>query len=336
MPASKIYKNTSAQYLAPVRVVLDERSMVPNRKTFIRSLQTVDGFRVEQRSGSIKDMLLECQAIAPCVLIACRESIEELGADEFRRSVGVDGSVRVLVLGNPDSPDVAEKCLAVGCMGYLSHGFSRLELQNAVHALASGEVWADRRALSRAFKILIARQLAQGLTGREQDVLRLITCGHTNRAIAARLCITHETVRWHIRSLYSKLGVGDRFGAVLYGKRLLGFQNTGEVSRTRSTSEARSSNGSATKIVNSEPNPVRVVPQSLEVSQERACQIVAARKREDIYKRTPMKSPKVEVPATSSQARWSKGLAATSQTLCVSSFLLFTEALNFVLDAALA
>ncbi|MBI3668804.1 MAG: helix-turn-helix transcriptional regulator [Acidobacteria bacterium] len=68
---------------------------------------------------------------------------------------------------------------------------------------------------------MILKRLLQELTSRERDILQLIARGLTNRAIADRLCVTHETVRWHIRGLYSKLGVQDRFSAIVYGKRLL-------------------------------------------------------------------------------------------------------------------
>lgn len=109
----------------------------------------------------------------------------------------------------------------MGCMGYLPGDSPRSVVRKAVRAIASGEMWAERKAVSQAMKRLILKQLVQDLTAREADILRLITCGLSNRAIAARLCITHETVRWHIRSLYSKIGVQDRFSAMVYGSRLL-------------------------------------------------------------------------------------------------------------------
>ena len=43
-----------------------------------------------------------------------------------------------------------------------------------------------------------------------------------NRAIAERLYITRDTVRWHIRSIYAKIGVQDRLSAALYAREHLG------------------------------------------------------------------------------------------------------------------
>ena len=49
----------------------------------------------------------------------------------------------------------------------------------------------------------------------------MITEGLKNADIAKSLGVAHETVRWHIRSLYSKIGAEDRFSAVIYGKWFL-------------------------------------------------------------------------------------------------------------------
>ncbi|MBA2324323.1 MAG: response regulator transcription factor, partial [Pseudonocardiales bacterium] len=52
------------------------------------------------------------------------------------------------------------------------------------------------------------------LTQRESEVLSLMVTGMSNRAIATRLVVGDETVKSHLRSIYRKLGVGDRSGAV--------------------------------------------------------------------------------------------------------------------------
>ena len=54
----------------------------------------------------------------------------------------------------------------------------------------------------------------QGLTQRESEILSLLVNGMSNRGIATRLVIGDETVKSHLRSIYRKLGVGDRTGAV--------------------------------------------------------------------------------------------------------------------------
>jgi DNA-binding CsgD family transcriptional regulator len=49
-----------------------------------------------------------------------------------------------------------------------------------------------------------------GLTRREVEVLRLVSSGMTNRAVACALWVTSETVKFHLTNVYRKLGVGSR------------------------------------------------------------------------------------------------------------------------------
>lgn len=58
------------------------------------------------------------------------------------------------------------------------------------------------------------------LTSREQQVLRLIACGLSNREISFNLAISESTVENHIHHIYSKLGISNRAQAVTYAFQL--------------------------------------------------------------------------------------------------------------------
>jgi DNA-binding CsgD family transcriptional regulator len=58
-----------------------------------------------------------------------------------------------------------------------------------------------------------ARRASDSLTPREAEVAQLVADGLSNREIAAELCITQGTVKWHLNSVYGKLGV-KRWGLV--------------------------------------------------------------------------------------------------------------------------
>jgi len=62
--------------------------------------------------------------------------------------------------------------------------------------------------------------LSAPLSPRERDVLRLVAGGRANRDIAAALTITENTVKWHVKNIFAKLGVANRTSAVLAARAL--------------------------------------------------------------------------------------------------------------------
>ena len=83
-----------------------------------------------------------------------------------------------------------------------------------------GRVQIGRGAEGRlVVAVWLALHPAADLTAREQDVLRLLAQGRTNRQIGAALAISHRTVNFHLDNLYSKLGVNSRTEAVLEALR---------------------------------------------------------------------------------------------------------------------
>ena len=179
-----------------------------------------EGFLAFPWEGTLDRLLIECQRLAPCVVLLDEECLPRHHSSLSDSTLRFGSAVRVLVLGSQDHPDIPS-LLSIGCWGFLRDSASPSELRSAVRALSGGEIWAPRKTLSQLLRTSLIQLGPRALTRRETDILRLITQGLTNRQIAESLCIAHETVRWHIRSLYGKIGVRDRLGAVICGKRLL-------------------------------------------------------------------------------------------------------------------
>jgi DNA-binding NarL/FixJ family response regulator len=97
----------------------------------------------------------------------------------------------------------------MGCAGVLSRSATTAKARQAVQAISSGELWADRKTLSHLVRELLS-EANHHLTRREAEIQALLGEGLRNHEIADRLFISPQTVRWHLRSMYSKLGTHDR------------------------------------------------------------------------------------------------------------------------------
>lgn len=103
------------------------------------------------------------------------------------------------------------RALQAGSSGYVLKSLPREDLLRAIRLAHQG-----RRCLpTPVAERLSARMPGSELTPRETDVLREIVKGHSNREIALALSISEGTVKLHINSLLSKLGVSDRTKAAL-------------------------------------------------------------------------------------------------------------------------
>ena len=122
----------------------------------------------------------------------------------------------VLVLTAYEAEEDVERALRAGAKGYLLKGASLAEIEQAIHAVARGERYLDRRIATRR------AAPRRRLSAREREVLRLVAAGRSNKEIAAALRITERTAKFHLASILAKLGAENRAQAVaLAGERHL-------------------------------------------------------------------------------------------------------------------
>ena len=118
-----------------------------------------------------------------------------------------------------------------GAIGYLLKDTQAEALCQAIKAAAAGQVQLTPKAAARLMQAVSARQSPEALTQRETEVLQLLARGQSNKEIARNLHNTEQTIKAHVRSILSKLGVQSRTQATLYAIR------TGLVSANASGTE---------------------------------------------------------------------------------------------------
>lgn len=134
---------------------------------------------------------------------------------------------QVLPLTIVDDEMSAEGALRSGARGYLLKGIGGRELVEAVRTVARGDLYIAPQLLSR---LLGPRSRAPdapkattaALSGREEQILGLLSCGLSNKEIAFRLELSEKTVKYYLTHLLRKLHMRNRVEAALYASHRSG------------------------------------------------------------------------------------------------------------------
>lgn len=119
-------------------------------------------------------------------------------------------STRIIVLTNAEGDALAARAIRLGAAGYLFKSSMRQELVKAIQVVRDGGRWLQPEVAS----VLALAGSEDRLSPREAQILSLIAKGNANKRIATILGISEETIKGHLRSAFTKLGVGDRAHAV--------------------------------------------------------------------------------------------------------------------------
>ena len=206
-----------------IRVALvDDQAIV--RTGLARILSPDDGFEVVAECADGREAVDELPAVRPdVVLMDIRmPRLDGIAATEQLRAA--PDPIPVLVLTTFGEDEVLWGAIESGAAGFVLKDSSAEDLIAAVRAVAGGGAWFDAgvapRVLDRYRRVVApaTRDAARLhlLTDREHDVLRLMARGATNGEIAARLYVAEATVKTHVGSIFTKLGVRDRAAAIVF------------------------------------------------------------------------------------------------------------------------
>ena len=180
----------------------------------------------EGSSPPVRDLVRAC---APHILIVDAQ-IE--GALAVCGEVRQNGArPRVILAGAEGDDGWALQALKSGARGILCKSATVETLLKAIRVVHAGEVWASKRVLTLTVEELVARGLSprqiepsikSRLSQREQEIVRLIASGLSNKEAANRLAITEATVKAHLTHIFQKLMLRGRGQlAALYHQNLM-------------------------------------------------------------------------------------------------------------------
>ena len=134
-------------------------------------------------------------------------------------------NIAVVMLTSSESDEHLYEAVHLGASGYLLKSLDAEELFDLLNGVMRGEAAMTRVMAARLLKGIASESVkniphvAESLTDREIDVLRLVAKGHSNPQIAEELCITVNTVKTHLNNILTKLNLENRTQVAAYAVR---------------------------------------------------------------------------------------------------------------------
>ena len=198
----------------PIRVMLvDDHGVV--RSGLAAFLLAFDDLELVGEADGGEEALRLCEQLEPDVVLMDLVMPGMDGAAATRAIRERYPEVQVIALTSFKEEDLVQGALQAGAISYLLKNVAADELADAIRAAHAGRSTLAPEAAQALVKAATHPPTpGHDLTPRERDVLALMVEGLNNREIAERLVVSQSTVKFHVSSILSKLGVAGRTEAV--------------------------------------------------------------------------------------------------------------------------
>ena len=190
-------------------VIVDDHVLVRSGLEVV--LGMFDDIELVGQAGDGEEAVRLCEELRPDVVLMDLVMPGTSGVEATRRVLASCPGTKVVALTSFTEEDLIGETLRAGAIGYLMKNVSADQLADAVrNAHAGRSTLAPEAADALVRSVSAPPQGAESLTAREREVLKLMADGLTNADIAHRLVIGVATVKTHVSSVISKLGVSSR------------------------------------------------------------------------------------------------------------------------------
>ena len=199
-------------------VIADSRPMF--RDGLRRLLQTEPRLRIVGETGPGFDVATLVRDLRPHILLV---DFEPQTTFETLKTLAESGeTVHTIILAeHVDDADLA-KALQLGARGLVLRDSAADVLFKSIHSVLAGHYWiasdsvVDATAGLRKLEVELKRRRVFGLTPREQEIVRMVVGGLTNKVIAEQLAIGENTVKSHLTHIFNKVGASSRIELALF------------------------------------------------------------------------------------------------------------------------
>jgi DNA-binding NarL/FixJ family response regulator len=206
-----------------VRVVLvDDQALI--RTGFKMILETEDDIEVVGEASDGEQAISMTRSVRPDVVLMDVQMPTMDGLEATGRIVR-DASIpsRIVILTTFERDDYVFEALRAGASGFLLKNAPSEELVHAVRVVAAGDALLAPSVTRKVIEGFIRRPASrsnevelQRLTERETEILQLLATGKSNSELAVHLFVGEGTIKTHVSSVLTKLGLRDRMQAVIF------------------------------------------------------------------------------------------------------------------------
>jgi DNA-binding NarL/FixJ family response regulator len=204
----------------PIRILIaDDHPIL--RDGLRRLLQAEDDFVVAGEAGDGDEALEAARRLMPDLMLLdlMMPRLPYLNVLRQMSSSSLP-TLTLLLTANIEPPEII-KALQAGARGVVTKDAASEVLRKAIRTVMQGQYWIPRDIVGSLIDAFRARDVTPvdrrfGLTPREHEMVMAVASGLSNREIAQRCSLSEETVKHHLTSVFTKLGVANRLELALF------------------------------------------------------------------------------------------------------------------------